>query len=67
MSTKYKIRDQTKLHFITFAVVGWVGIKGLFTIEKVIENEKYNGLQTLKGIKGTSYAIAKFAPVGRLH
>jgi len=24
MSTKYKIRDQTKLHFITFAVVEWV-------------------------------------------
>ena len=24
MSTKYKIRDQTKLHFISFAVVEWV-------------------------------------------
>ncbi len=41
MSTKYKIRGQTpalpagrKLHFITFAVVEWVGIKGLFTIGK---------------------------------
>ncbi len=26
MSTKYKIRDQTKLHFITFAVVEWVDV-----------------------------------------
>ena len=26
LSTKYKIRDQTKLHFITFAVVEWVDV-----------------------------------------
>ena len=26
LSTKYKIRDQTKLHFITFAVVEWVNV-----------------------------------------
>ena len=26
MSTKYKIRDQTNLHFITFTVVEWVDV-----------------------------------------
>ncbi|TRX44928.1 transposase [Fulvivirga sp. M361] len=26
MSVKYKIRDQTRLHFITFAVVEWVDV-----------------------------------------
>lgn len=26
MSVKYKIRDQTKLHFVTFAVVEWVDV-----------------------------------------
>ncbi|MEQ9426097.1 MAG: transposase, partial [Cyclobacteriaceae bacterium] len=26
MSIKYKIRDQTKLHFVTFAVVHWIDV-----------------------------------------
>ncbi|MEQ9426860.1 MAG: transposase, partial [Cyclobacteriaceae bacterium] len=26
MSIKYKIRDQTKLHFVTFAVVYWIDV-----------------------------------------
>lgn len=49
MSVKYKIRDQTKLHFITFSVVEWVDV---FTrnIYKEVVVESLNYCQKHKGL-----------------
>ncbi len=48
MSTKYKIRDQTKLHFITFAVVEWVDV---FT-RRVYKNVLIDSLKYCQANKG---------------
>ena len=48
MSTKYKIRDQTKLHFITFSVVEWVD---LFT-RTIYKNVLINSLTYCQANKG---------------
>jgi len=38
MSTKYKIRDQTKLHFVTFAVEEWLDVFTRKMYKKVLVN-----------------------------
>jgi putative transposase len=36
MSTKYKVKDQEKLHFITTTVIGWVDIFARPSLKHVI-------------------------------
>ena len=56
MSEKYKIRDQNKLYFVTFAVVGWIDV---FTRREyrdlVIESLKY--CQKEKGLEIYAWCI----------
>ncbi len=56
MSEKYKVRDQTKLHFITFAVVRWTNV---FAIKKyvniVIESLKF--CQKEKGLEIFAWCV----------
>ncbi|MEQ8928125.1 MAG: transposase [Fulvivirga sp.] len=49
MSVKYKIRDQTKLHFVTFSVVEWIDVftRNIYKdvlIESLTYCQKYKGL-----------------------
>lgn len=56
MSIKYKIRDQSQLHFLTFAVVEWIDV---FTRNEykdvLIESLKY--CQKQKGLLLYAYCI----------
>ena len=56
MSEKYKVRDQSKLHFITFAVVRWTKV---FTVEKyvniVVESLKF--CQKEKGLEVYAWCV----------
>lgn len=56
MSTKYKFRNQDKLHFVTFATVGWVDVftRNMYK-DVLIESLKY--CQTNKGLELYAYCI----------
>src|SRR5215216_5947569 len=56
MSEKYKIRDQDKLHFITFAVVDWIDV---FTRQeyKDILLESLRHCQKEKGLEVYAWCI----------
>ncbi|MEM9390311.1 MAG: transposase [Bacteroidota bacterium] len=56
MSVKYKIRDQTKLHFVTFAVVEWVDVftRSMYK-DAVVESLKF--CQKHKGLVVYAWCI----------
>ena len=56
MSTKYKFKDQEKLHFVSFAVVNWVDlfIRNEYK-QIIIESWKY--CQQNKGLEIYAYCI----------
>ena len=60
MSRKYKIRDQSKLHFVTFTVISWIDIfirneyKDLF-LESVRYCQKNKGLEVFAWVIMTSH------------
>jgi len=56
MSTKYKFRDQQKLYFVTFAVVGWIDLF-IRNEYKEIMLESWRHCQTKKGLEIYGWCI----------
>lgn len=56
MSTKYKIQDQQKLHFVTFTFIDWIDVFIRYEYRAVvIEYLKY--CQINKGLEVSAYCI----------